>query len=305
MNNFKVDRDADGIASVTFDVPGRSMNVISAAVQRDLTELVAMIVSDDSIRGAVLVSGKPNGFCVGADLTELPDDIARWRLARDPGELAVAVRDAGSFSQCVRAIETCGKPFAAVIGGIAVGGGLELALGCHYRVMAADPAPRLALPEATLGLMPGGGGTQRLIRLMGLNGGLVHILDGVPIPVDEALATGVIHAIVPAEAMVETARRWILDGGSATAPWDAKGFRIPGGGPHGPAGYGLFGPQVAARRAAAFDADPATGNILKALYEGAQVPIDAALRIEARYFYNTACAPGVVERVEAFNTAKK
>src|SRR3546814_3126806 len=131
-------------------VPGRSMNAISASVQRDLDVLVAAIKSDDSIRAMVLQSGKESGFCAGADLTEMPADMARWRAAETEEEKRAGALDAGGFSQRIRAIETCGKPVAAVIAGLALGGGLELALGCHFRVAVDDPKLRLALPEASI-----------------------------------------------------------------------------------------------------------------------------------------------------------
>lgn len=301
MENFQINVDAQGVALVTFEVPGRSVNVISAAVQRDLDLLVKAIAEDDRIVGAVLQSGKPSGFCVGADLTELPADIARWGGASGPEEIAMAVADAGSFSRRVRALETCGKPVAAVLAGAAIGGGLELALGCHYRVAAADRPVRLSLPEAKLGLMPGGGGTQRLMRLIGLNRAVPAILDGEAIGQDLALESGVVHAFLPEADLVAAARTWVLAAvGAAANPWDVKGFKLPGGGPHGPAGYGQFGPAIAARRGGEAGDSAATGNILKALYEGAQVPIDAGLRIEARYFYKTATTPGVAERIAAF-----
>ncbi|MGE4303993.1 MAG: enoyl-CoA hydratase-related protein [Novosphingobium sp.] len=300
MENFTISVDADGIALVTFDVPERSTNAISAGVQRDLDTLVATIKGDDAIRGVVLQSGKAKGFCAGADLRELPTDIARWRAATAAGKPAEGVSDAGGFSTRVRAIETCGKPVVAAIAGHALGGGLELALGCHYRVAVDDPAPLLALPEASLGLIPGGGGTQRLLRLMGLNAALPYLLDGTPISPGDALASGVIHAVVPAVQLIETARRWILDGGDAIAPWDKKGFQIPGGGPHGAAGYLTFGPAMAARRAGPAGRAAATANILKVVYEGAQVPIDAGLRIESRYFFNTAHSDDAVAKIEKF-----
>lgn len=300
MDNFDFAVDSDGIATITFSVAGRSVNVINATVQHDLDALVDRLRNDERIVGAILVSGKDSGFCVGADLAELPADIARWSLARSPQELGEAVADAGSFSHRVRALETCGKPVVAVLSGAAVGGGLELALGCHHRIAAADRPVHLALPECRLGLMPGGGGTQRLLRLMGLVRTVPVVLDGDAIPLADALECGIIHTTVPAAELLAAARAWIIGGGSPVAPWDVKGFRLPGGGPHGPAGYTQFGPQIAARRGDQPGEAAASANILKALYEGAQVPVDAGLRIEARYFYRTACSPGVSERIAAF-----
>ncbi|MDB5714873.1 MAG: hypothetical protein JWO15_2270 [Sphingomonadales bacterium] len=300
MKNFTIVIDGDGIALLTFDVPGRPVNLISASVQQDLGILVATIKSNDAIRGVILRSGKKGSFCVGADLTELPISMARWRAAATHEELAAGVRDAASYSAHLRALETCGKPIAALVEGTAVGGGLELALACHYRIAVDDPTLHLALPEASLGLMPGGGGTQRLLRLLGLNETMPYVLDGMKLSLADALSTGVVHAKGSVGTLEDAARQWIVNGGAALAPWDVKGFKIPGGGPHGPAGYGAFGPSVAARRAGSDGQKPATANILKSLYEGAQVPIDAGLRIESRYFFKTACSDEAGEQVRAF-----
>ncbi len=302
MDNFTLDVGADGIAIATFDMPGRSMNTITHAVQRELGELAQAIRRDGRIVGAILRSGKPGGFCAGADLNELSADIERWRPAESQDELRTALAEASDFSRRIRELETVGKPIVAVVEGVALGGGLELALGCHYRIAVDEDGLRLGLPEATLGLMPGAGGTQRLSRIAGLNAALPYLLDGKPISVEEALALGIVHERTDRDQALDRARQWIIEGGSALAPWDEKGFRLPDGGPHAPAGYALFGPAMAARRGMSHKAD---GNILKALYEGAQVQMDAALRIESRYFFNTLRAPAAAERISAFLSRAK
>jgi len=300
MKNFSIEVDQQGVAVVRFDVPGKGMNVISGEVQREFDEVVETLRTNPAIRGAVLVSGKASGFCAGADLTELVDSMARWSEARSQEELLAGVADAGSWSRRLRALETCGKPVAAVIAGLAVGGGLELALACHYRLVADDPALRLAFPEASVGLLPGAGGTQRLTRLMGLSAALPYLVDGKPIPMNEALASGVVHTVAPAGELLDMARRWVLAHPEALAPWDEKGFSLPGGGAQGKDGYHRFAPAMAARLARRGDQFPATGNILKCIYEGAQVPIDRGLRIEARYFFNTARSPRARAMVRTF-----
>lgn len=287
MNHFLVEIDADGVALVRFDVVGKSMNVISQAVQQEFEELIGIIRSTDRIRGVVIFSGKGNGFCAGADLNELFNSMAGWRQATSQQELQAALADAGSWSRRVRALEVCGKPVAVAISGLAVGGGLELALGCHFRVAAEDSGLHFAFPEAGVGLLPGAGGTQRLLRLMGVSAALPYLLDGKAIEIPDALASGVLHAVVPAAELIKTARRWVVDHPDAVAPWDVKGFRVPAGGPHGTDGYRNFAPAIAARHANGGDEFPAVGSILKCVYEGAQVPIDAGLRIEARHFFNT------------------
>ncbi len=303
MENFTLDVGSDGIAIATFDMAGRSMNMISHAVQRELGELADLIRTDDRIVGVILRSGKSRGFCAGADLTELRADIDRWAAAESQDELRGALAQASDFSRRIRALETVGKPLVALINGVTLGGGLELALGCHHRIAIDDGHLHLGLPEATLGLMPGAGGTQRLLRLAGMNAALPYLLDGEPIDVQAALALGVVHAIATEAEALEHGRRWILDGGVAVAPWDVKGFCAPQGGPHSAAGYGLFGPAIAARRGAEQVRD-ADGPILKAVYEGAQVPIDAGLRIESRYFLNLLRGPNAAHQVELFLSRK-
>ncbi|MCL6692354.1 enoyl-CoA hydratase-related protein [Pseudomonas sp. R3.Fl] len=291
MKNFSIAIDDDGVALVTFDIPGKSMNVISDEVQAELDAVVEMLRDSERIRGAVLISAKPSGFCAGADLPEIVGHFKRWRAARDQQALRQGLVESSSLSRRLRALETCGKPVAAAINGMALGGGLELALACHYRVAVDDPKLRLAFPETGVGLLPGAGGTQRLMRLIGIEAALPYLLDGVPITADAALAGGILHARVPADSLLDTARRWVLEHPQAQAPWDDPAFKLPGGGPHSPQGYRGFAPAIAARLANSGADHPALGNVLKCVYEGAQVPIDAGLRIESRYFFNTVRSP--------------
>ena len=287
MKNFSIEIDAEGVALVTFDVPGKGMNVISDEVQRELANVIETLRSSPQIRGAVLLSGKPSGFCAGADLGEFSGHLDRWRAALSQDELRQGLSESSSLSRHLRDLETCGKPVAAAIGGMALGGGFELALACHYRVAVDDPKLRLAFPEASVGLLPGAGGTQRLIRLLGIGAALPHLLEGKSIAPVDALAGGVLHALVPADALLDTARRWVLDQPQACAPWDEKDFKLPAGGPHSANGYRTFAPAMAALHARGAADYPALGNILKCVFEGSQVPFDTGLRIESRYFFNT------------------
>lgn len=291
MNNFSITIDAEGVALITFDVPGKGMNVISFDVQREFAEVLETLRSTAQIRGAVLVSGKPSGFCAGADLPEIVGYFASWREAKSQAQLRMALAESGSWSRHLRALETCGKPVAVAIGGLALGGGLELVLACHYRVAADDPQLRLAFPEVGVGLLPGAGGTQRLTRLMGISAVLPHLLEGRPIAPDAALAAGVVHALLPADQLIETARRWVLEHPAAQAPWDQPDFRLPAGGVHSAEGYRNFAPALAASLGAGGARYPAVANILKCVYEGAQLPIEAGLRVESRYFLNTVRSP--------------
>lgn len=172
MENFKIDVDADGIALITFDVPGRSMNTLTSGVMAEIPQWVERVKTDDAIKGAVLTSGKASGFCAGADL----GDMAGGMLAG--GSLQDAYDAGWKLNGALRALETCGKPVAAAINGLALGGGLELTLACHYRVVADDSKIQLGLPEIKVGLFPGGGGTQRLTRLIGVQAAMTAMSAG-------------------------------------------------------------------------------------------------------------------------------
>jgi 3-hydroxyacyl-CoA dehydrogenase/enoyl-CoA hydratase/3-hydroxybutyryl-CoA epimerase len=183
-----------------------------------------------------------------------------------------------------RGIETCGKPWAAAINGVALGGGFELTLACHYRVAADNPKTRLGLPEIKVGLFPGAGGTQRVPRIVQPQDAMQLLLKGEAIKVDRAKALNLIHAVVPAADMIKAAKDWIKGGGKAVAPWDEKGFKLPGGPVFSKAGMMMFPAGNAIYRRETYDNYPAARAIMSCVYEGLQLPIDAALRVESRYF---------------------
>ena len=289
MNNFKIDIDADGVALVTFDVPGKSMNTIDPQVMDEMSELAERLKTDAAIKGAVLASGKASGFCAGADLETAAGFAGAGEL--DDATRKMAFDEAFKLSRAIRAIETCGKPVAIALEGLAVGGGFEIALGCHYRVAADNSKIQLGLVEAKVGLMPGGGGSQRLPRLIGVMAAAPLLLQGKTLRPQEAKAQGLVHEVVEPGQAIEAAKTWVKTKGDPVAPWDKRDFKIPGGGPYTPNGYQLFAMGSAMLRKDTYGNYPAQINILKAVYEGLQVPIDAALRIEVRYFIRTLTTP--------------
>lgn len=292
MENFKIDVDGDGIALVTFDVPGRSMNTITGSVMRDLVKLVETIKTDDKIKGVVITSGKASGFCAGADLGELNERGAGEAAAPKSEEEKLKAQFDGSFTlnKSLRALETCGKPVAVALEGLALGGGLEIALACHYRVAADNPKIKFGLPEAKVGLLPGAGGTQRLPRLIGVQNAAMMILQGADKSPQEAKSLGFINEVVPAGKTVEAAKAWAKANPKAVAPWDVRGYKVkdhpftPGGGMASVGGNAMVSKQTNLNY-------PAQRHILSCIYEGTQVPIDAALRIESRYFVKTVNTP--------------
>ncbi|HEY0925756.1 3-hydroxyacyl-CoA dehydrogenase NAD-binding domain-containing protein [Brevundimonas sp.] len=299
MENFKIDVDADGIALITFDVPGRSMNTLTGSVMNEIPQWVERIKTDDAIKGAVLTSGKASGFCAGADLGDIAGGMIGGTSLQD-------AFDAGwKMNGALRALETCGKPVAAAINGLALGGGLELTLACHYRVVADDSKIQLGLPEIKVGLFPGGGGTQRLTRLIGVQNALMAMSEGKPWRPNDAKGAGVVHEVVAKGTEVDAAKAWIKGGGKAAQPWDDKSFKLPGGGPYHPAGVQTFIVGNAMLRKQSYGNYPAVLNLMKAVYEGVQVPMDAALRIETRYFIKTLMTPQAQAMIRSLFLSKQ
>jgi 3-hydroxyacyl-CoA dehydrogenase / enoyl-CoA hydratase / 3-hydroxybutyryl-CoA epimerase len=284
--NFKVDLDGDGIALVTWDAPGRSMNLISLDAIQQLAALVEQLAGDAAVKGVVITSGKDT-FCAGADLTLL-ESLGRafQKLPGDDEEQAATrlFEESRKLSLLYRRIETCGKPWVAAINGTAVGGGFELALACHHRVASQNPQTRLGLPEIKVGLFPGAGGTTRIARMLAPADALQFLLKGDQIKVERARAMKLIDAIVPPADLVKAAKDWIKAGGKAKNPWDIDGFRLPGGTVYSKTGMMTFPAANAIYRRETYDNYPAARAILQVVYEGLQLPFDLALRIESRWF---------------------
>ena len=214
--------------------------------------------------------------------------------------------DAGwKLNGALRALETCGKPVAAAINGLALGGGLELTLACHYRVVADDSKIQLGLPEIKVGLFPGGGGTQRLTRLIGVQAAMTAMSAGSSWRPNDAKGAGVVHEVVARGTEIDAAKAWIKGGGKAVQPWDDKGFKQPGGGPYHPAGIQSFLVGNAMLRKQSYGNYPAVLNLMKAVYEGIQVPMDAALRIETRYFIKTLMTPQAQAMIRSLFLSKQ
>jgi 3-hydroxyacyl-CoA dehydrogenase/enoyl-CoA hydratase/3-hydroxybutyryl-CoA epimerase len=292
--NFTLDVDNAGIALVTWSMPGRSMNVIDMTVLEELSAIVEQVMADAAVKAVVLTSGKDT-FCAGADLTLLERvsrNFAEWVAAE--GEAAAAARlfdEIGKFSLLFRRIETCGKPWVAALNGTALGGGFELALACHYRVAADHGRTRLGLPEIKVGLFPGGGGTQRVARLMQPADALQFLLKGEQISVNRAKTMKLIDAVVPAGDLIKAAKEWIAASGTAKAPWDIENFRLPGGPVYGKAGMTVLAAANAIYRRETYDNYPAARAIMQVVYEGLQLPFDLALRVETRHFVNVLRSP--------------
>jgi len=283
MRHLKLVKADDGFATLIMDNADESMNLVSDAFIADMLEATAQIAADDSIKGVILTSGK-SAFMAGADLKQLVQ-----------GYDTLPVKDAYAFSQKAtamhRAMETSGKPWVAVINGLALGGGFELALACHFRILMDDPKAVVGLPEVNVGLLPGSGGTQRLIRIAGVTAGTELLLSGRAVKGAEALKLGIIDALVPADQLESAARAWLATAPDAVKPWDVKGYALP-------EQRGLIVPDYSARMMFATGSLaksgynlPAPAAILSCVYEGAILPFDKALSVESKYFAKLLTSP--------------
>jgi len=284
--NFTVETDADGFALVTWDMPGKSMNVFTMAVMDEIDAIVDQVVADAAIKGVVFASGKP-AFSGGADLTMLKDmfTMIESERAADPEGATKKLFDAaGRMSWLWRKIETSGKPWVAAINGVCMGGATELAMACHARVIANGKSVKMALPEVKVGIFPGAGGTQRLPRLINTQDALQIMTQGSDLSPSRAKAVGLVQDVVEPDQLIPAAKALLKAGVDPVAPWDKKGFKAPGGGIWSPQGVQLFSAANAILRRETNMNYPGAHAILKCVYEGLQVPIDVGIRIEQRYF---------------------
>ncbi|MGD9915622.1 MAG: 3-hydroxyacyl-CoA dehydrogenase NAD-binding domain-containing protein [Rhizobiaceae bacterium] len=284
--NFTLDIDADGIALVTWDMPGRSMNVFTEEVMLELNEIVDKVTADAAVKGTVITSGKES-YSGGADLTMLKRMFSQFEeQAKQDKNKAVATlfENAGYMNKLFRKIETSGKPWVSAINGTCMGGAFEMSLACHGRVAANSDKVKMALPEVKVGIFPGAGGTQRVPRLTDTQGALEMLTSGKNLSPQKAKQMGLIHEIAAPEQLIDAAKAMIKNGLKPVAPWDEKGFKAPGGPIYSAAGANLWPPAIAILRRETYGNYPAAAAILKCVYEGLLVPFDTALRIEQRYF---------------------
>lgn len=284
--NFTLDIDADGIALITWDMPDRSMNVFTEEAMLELNSIVDKVASDAAIKGAVITSGKDT-FSGGADIAMLQKMLSKFAAdkAKDLDKATKALfENAGYMTGLFRKLETSGKPWVSAINGTCMGGAFELSLACHGRVAADSDKVRMALPEVKIGIFPGAGGTQRVPRLTDQQQALQMLTSGQTLSPQKARSMGLIHEIAEPQKLVETAKAMIKNGLKPVAPWDEKGFKLPGGPIYSVAGANLWPPAIAILRRETYGNYPAAAAILKCVYEGLLVPFDTALRIEQRYF---------------------
>ncbi|SMR81460.1 3-hydroxyacyl-CoA dehydrogenase / enoyl-CoA hydratase / 3-hydroxybutyryl-CoA epimerase [Aliiroseovarius halocynthiae] len=297
MADFHYSVDADGVATIAWDVPGKSMNVLSYAALEELNGHVDTVLSDDNVKGAIITSAKKD-FAGGMDLNVIA------QMKSDAGDNPAKGLFDGIMSMhaALRKIERAGmdaktnkggKPIVAALPGIALGIGLEIPLACHRIIAADNPKAKIGLPEIMVGIFPGAGGTTRLVRKMGAMAAAPFLLEGKTVSPDKAKSAGLIDEVVPADELQARAKEWVLNATDAdiVKPWDAKGYKMPGGAPYHPAGFQTFVGAAAMIHGKTNGVYPAAKALLAAVYEGAMVPFDDALRVECRWFVNVLMNP--------------
>ncbi len=289
------DQDADGVVVLTIDDPSQSANTMNAAYAASMKATVERLEAEkDSITGVVLTSGKKT-FFAGGDLNDL------IRATKDDAqEIADFVREGKAV---LRRLETLGKPVVAAINGAALGGGLEICLATHHRVIVDDPKAVVGFPEVQFGLLPGAGGVVRSVRMLGIVDALMQLLlQAQRLRPAKAKELGIVDEIVPTvDDLLPAAKAWIAANPEATQPWDIKGYKIPGGTPSNP---------KLAQNLPAFPANlrkqlkganyPAPHHIMAAAVEGAQVDFDTAIEIEGRYFVDLVTGQVAKNMIQAF-----
>ncbi|RMA41766.1 3-hydroxyacyl-CoA dehydrogenase NAD-binding domain-containing protein [Rhodophyticola porphyridii] len=297
MTDFTMKTDADGVAVITWDVAGKSMNVLSRDAFEMVETLIDQALADDAVKGVVITSGKET-FAGGMDLNVLAS--IRQESGDDPAKGLFDFTMNGH--RILRKLERAGmdpktnkggKPVACAITGTCMGIGTEIALACHRRFMADNPKAKIGLPEILVGIFPGGGGTTRYSRMVGAMAAAPVLLEGRTLDPAKARSAQLVDEVVPAGELLEKAKEWVLSATDAdiVKPWDQKGWKMPGGAPYHPAGFMTFVGASAMINGKTKGVYPAAKALLSAVYEGALVPFDTALTIEARWFTSVLMNP--------------
>lgn len=300
-NTIKWDKDADGIVTLTLDDPTGSANVMNEHYKESMHNAVERLAAEkDSITGVVITSAKKT-FFAGGDL--------KGMMKVGPENAAESFAEVEFIKADLRKLETLGVPVVAAINGAALGGGLEIALACHHRIAADVKGVVIGLPEVTLGLLPGGGGVARTVRMFGIQKAFMEVLSqGTRFKPGKALEVGLVDQLVSSvDELVPAAKAWITEELKANPetvavqPWDRKGYKMPGGTPSSPALASILPSFPALLRKQLKGAPmPAPRAILAAAVEGAQVDFDTATRIESRYFVSLVTGQTAKNMIQAF-----
>lgn len=292
--------DADGIATIVLNQINESTNLFSYELIRTYIATAMELIANPSVKGIIVTSGKKE-FIAGADLR---------MLLNPPADKQQVFNDLMEMHKGFRQLEKGGKPIVAAINGTALGGGFELALACHYRIALNNPKIRIGLPEVQLGLFPGGGGTQRVTRMIGIGPALMNILQAKQFVPQEAMANGYVDALADTpETLLASAKEWILKVGKKVQPWDDSSHRIPGGGLMSKNGFQNMVGGIGNLRKKTHGHYPGAQYAMAVIHDGLELPIDRALEIEARYFVKAMYQPEAHNLIRtgffAINEAKK
>jgi 3-hydroxyacyl-CoA dehydrogenase/enoyl-CoA hydratase/3-hydroxybutyryl-CoA epimerase len=297
MTDFTMQIDADGVAVITWDVPSKSMNVLTREAFATVDGLIDEALANDAVKGIVITSGKET-FAGGMDLNTLA--TIRAEAGDEPANALFEFTMTGH--RILRKLERAGmdpktnkggKPVACAIPGTCAGIGTEIALACHRRFMADNPKAKIGLPEIMVGIFPGGGGTTRYSRMVGAMAAAPVLLEGKMLDPKKAKGASLVDEVVPADELLGRAKEWVLNAKDAdiVKPWDQKGWKMPGGAPYHPAGFMTFVGASAMINGRTKGVYPAAKALLSAVYEGALVDFDTALKIEARWFTHVLMNP--------------
>ena len=287
---FDYQKDEQNIVTVTMDMPGRSANVINDEFSKAMITTVDKLEQEDSLAGVIITSAKKT-FLAGGDLEML--------FQQENPEATFKLVEKGKA--ITRKLETLGKPLVAAINGTALGGGLELALCCHYRIVIDNPKIIIGFPEVTLGLLPGGGGVARLPRLIGLQSSFPFLMEGKQVNPIAAMEAGIIDELATDQKdMFEKAKDWILSNPGSAQPWDKKGYKMPGGTPQHPQIAQMLAIAPAMLKKKTIGNYPAPEAIMTAATEGALVDFETASRIESRYFVKLVTGKVAKNMINAF-----
>ena len=294
-STIRWDKDEDGVVVLTLDDPNQSANTMNEAYKASMAATVDRLEAEkDDISGVIITSAKKT-FFAGGDLNDL-----KRAKKEDAAEVAQMVRD---LKLQLRRLEKLGKPVVAAINGAALGGGLEIALAAHHRIAVDDPKVVLGFPEVQLGLLPGGGGVTRSVRMFGIADALLQLLlQGQRHRPAKALEMGLVGELVATrEDLIPAAKKWIAANPEAVQPWDVKGHKIPGGTPSNPKFAANLPAFPANLRKQIKGANyPAPHHIMAAAVEGSQVDFDTAIEIEGRYFTDLVTGQVAKNMIQAF-----
>ena len=295
MSGFNYDKDANGVVTVTMDMEG-PVNSMSSAFLPLLRDTVAKLESESDLTGVVLASAKKT-FFAGGDLNSL------CQVTPDSAEMFF--NEAQAIKAEFRRLEKLGKPVVAAINGAALGGGLELALACHYRIAWDNKAVQLGFPEVTLGLLPGGGGVVKAIYLMGLMASNEYLIEGKRVVPAKAKEAGLINETVDSlDDLIPRAKAWIAENqdneAACTQPWDTKGYKIPGGNANHPAVAQMLPVASAMIAQKTRGLLPAPVKILDVAVSAMRVDFDTAMRIESRGLTELALTPVAKNMINTF-----